>query len=98
LRAAWDATHPELPFVIADVETVTATPASLRQFIQSLGLREARIDAMYELIDHDRLFHHSDSDPSPKLANRFKNFMHQVTPPVLWSLAERFRRYQTMIR
>jgi hypothetical protein len=97
LRANWDANHPELPFVIADVENVTATPDSLRQFIQSLGLREVRIDSMYKLVDHDRLFHHSDSDPSPNVANRLKGFMQQVTPPVLWSLARRLLKYRMMI-
>ena len=81
--ANWNSKHPELPFTVFDIEKVTASRDSLSQFVQDLGLDEARLDTMFELVDHERLYHRTKAKQS-KIT--FKNVMRLITPPALWSL------------
>jgi len=91
LRERWDATHPKHKFIVADMETLAVSRAYLVELLEKMGLSENGADAMWSVIDPNRLLSHQPQSNNQQRPN-LKALTRNIVPPIIWNMGARIRK------
>jgi len=91
LRHAWDAEHPEKPFIVVEVEQLARSQQYCADLLDSIGLSSQETEEISSVIDKNRLLYHA-GFRFTLLRTILRRFALAIVPPVLVTLAKRLKR------